>query len=164
MNLIIFLWHLTQVFRKNDLVTRTLTEFVAPLRRLTPSDAELVVLKAIITMNPGMQRLMPKTFSFDVVIFELKCIFFKLNKTDNQPPKNSIKRFFIKEQSQTTSSAVTDAPGLSKLAVQVVNHTRELLQELLFKSLKKSRPKINFPSAQFGNYLLLLPILKVSSF
>lgn len=38
---------------KKDLVDRILTEFVSPLRRLTPSDAELVILRAIITMNPG---------------------------------------------------------------------------------------------------------------
>ncbi|KHN78511.1 Nuclear hormone receptor family member nhr-7 [Toxocara canis] len=87
---------------KKDFVTRILTDFISPLRRLRPSDAELVILRAIVTMNP-------------------------------------------------------DIPGLSAAAKEVISEARDTFQELLFKSLKKSRPKVSFASAQFGNYLLLLP-------
>uniref|UniRef100_A0A915CKD6 NR LBD domain-containing protein n=2 Tax=Parascaris univalens TaxID=6257 RepID=A0A915CKD6_PARUN len=87
---------------KRDLVDRIVTEFVSPLRRLTPSDAELVIFRAIVTMNPDML-------------------------------------------------------GLNATVKKILADSRDIFQELLFKSLKKSRSKVTFSSAQFGNYLLLLP-------
>uniref|UniRef100_A0A915CK51 NR LBD domain-containing protein n=1 Tax=Parascaris univalens TaxID=6257 RepID=A0A915CK51_PARUN len=92
---------------KRDLVDRIVTEFVSPLRRLTPSDAELVIFRAIVTMNPDML-------------------------------------------------------GLNATVKKILADSRDIFQELLFKSLKKSRSKVTFSSAQFGNYLLLLPNFYVS--
>ncbi|CAJ0959207.1 unnamed protein product, partial [Mesorhabditis belari] len=93
-----------------EVVRRLISEVVAPLRRLEPSDAEFVLLKAIIALNP-------------------------------------------------------DATGICNAASSSLREKRDDLQNLLLKTIKKSRPKNNTqPGSHFGNLLLLIPPLRQLGF
>ncbi|CAJ0579633.1 unnamed protein product, partial [Mesorhabditis spiculigera] len=89
-----------------EAIRRLLSEVVSPLRKLEPSDAEFVLLKGIIVLNP-------------------------------------------------------DAAGICNAASSSLRDKRDMLQNLLLKTIKKSRPKNNTqPGSHFGNLLLLLPPLR----